>query len=206
MNSRKSKMYALILTLLSLMIVTGCGELFRPKINKRPDDDISKAIYEAVGRKKVYYRGNKIYNLGKDSDNPVEVVGYEYLVRDYEDENVLVDMAEAANVIIKENEVTEKIRLDIMGELAGGIEGLVTLCNYYKDEDQYQQYETLQCLYIIGSKHRERSPYNKVSIYINLPDIKSLVVSKKIAQAAEDEGIDWYEIWPDLEHYRVFEW
>lgn len=49
------------------------------------------------------------------------------------------------------------------------------------------------------------SPFDKLSTYINLPDIKSLAVSKKIAQIAEEEGIDWYEIWPDLEHYRVFE-
>ena len=49
------------------------------------------------------------------------------------------------------------------------------------------------------------SIYNKASTYINLPDIKSLVVEKKIDQSAEEEGIDWYEIWPDLEYYEVLE-
>ncbi len=52
---------------------------------------------------------------------------------------------------------------------------------------------------------RDVSPCNEVSTYINLPDIKNLTVTEKIVQFAEDEGIDWYEIWPDLEHYEVFD-
>lgn len=45
-------MCTMILILLSAMIVTGCGEIFMYGGNQKPDDDISKAIYEAVGRKK----------------------------------------------------------------------------------------------------------------------------------------------------------
>ena len=54
-------------------------------------------------------------------------------------------------------------------------------------------------------RRQRGSPYDKQSININLPDIKSLVVSEKIARSAEKEGIDWYEIWPDLEYYKVLE-
>lgn len=55
MKKPMAKMCAIILSLLSVMIVTGCGEIFQFGGNQRPDDDISKAICEAVGRKKVYY-------------------------------------------------------------------------------------------------------------------------------------------------------
>ncbi|MBD5486269.1 MAG: hypothetical protein HDR18_12245 [Lachnospiraceae bacterium] len=49
------------------------------------------------------------------------------------------------------------------------------------------------------------SPYSKASTCSTLSDIRRLCVIKEIAQDAEEEGIDWYEIWPDLEFYEVQE-
>lgn len=202
MKKQMLKIYALIFTLLLITIVTGCGEGFRTDVNKRPDDDISKAIYEAVGRKKVYY-------YSKRSDNPEKIVFYEYLVHDYEDENVLTDMVEAVNVVMEEKEMTVKIDLDLREKIPGGVESVASLSNYYEGENGCEQYETLQCLYISGTEHSFRrqqgSPYDKITTYINLPDIKSLIVTEKIAQQAAEEEIDWYEIWPDLEYYEVLE-
>ena len=201
MKKSISKIYAIILTLLLVMIVTGCGEIFIRKVNKRPDDDISKAIYEAVGRKKVYY-------YGKSPEHPVDTAIYQYLVHDYKDENVLGDMVKAANAVMEEREATDKIILILWEATSAGAESVTCLCTYYEDEDEYIQYGSFQTLYIYGTKRsqmKNHSPYDKLSTYINLPDIKSLVVSEKIAQIAEDEGIDWYEIWPDLEHYEVLE-
>ena len=201
MKKPLSKICIFILTLLSVMMLTGCGEIFQIKVNKIPDDDISKAIYKEVGRKKIHYWGKKSY----DSD---ETVVYGYLVRDYEDENLLVNMVEAANAVMEEKEMTEKIVLYLWEEIPGGHSSLVSLRNYYECEDGYEQYVSFQSLYIYGTSYdvkQQDNPYNKLSTYISLPDIKSLFVRKKIAQSAEEEGIDWYEIWPDLEHYKVWE-
>lgn len=52
-------MCVFILTLLSVMIMIGCSEIFKYGGNYRPDDGISKAICEAVGRKKVFYSGKR---------------------------------------------------------------------------------------------------------------------------------------------------
>ncbi|MDE6663358.1 MAG: hypothetical protein K2K46_08445 [Lachnospiraceae bacterium] len=202
MKKRMVKMCIFILTLLSAMIVTGCGEIFMYGGNQRPDDDISKAIYKAVGRKKVYYEGKHI--------NPGEIARYEYTVHDYKDEKVLTNMVEAINAVLEEKEMTEKICLTIREEMGGGqgTEWVASLRNYYESEDGYETYESLQILYIRGTKSSQKgdsSPYNKASTYINLPDIKSLVVSEKIAQNAEEEGIDWYEIWADLEYYEFLD-
>ena len=191
MKKQMSKMCTFILTLLSIIFVAGCGEVIRIEVNKRPDDDISKAIYKAVGRKKVYYRG-------KNSDNPDEIAVYEYLIHDYKDENVLEDMMEAANAVMEEIETTEKIMLVLREEMAGGYEAVACLRTYYEGEDGYELYESFQNLQIYGTVHsfmkNRGSPYDKVSTYINLPDIKCLAVSKKIAQSAEEEKIDWYEV------------
>lgn len=203
MKKRMPKMRAFILTLLSVMIVTGCGEGFRIEVNQKPHDDISKAIYEAVGREKVYFQGKK-------SMDPDEPVIYEYLVYDYEDEKLLQNMVEAANTVMEEKKASDKIILTLWEKTTGGgYEAVASLHTYYENEDGCVQYGSFQTLIIQGTEHPDMpdcNPYDKVSTYINLPNIKSLTVCKKIAQSAEEEGIDWFEIWPDLEHYRVLEW
>lgn len=202
MKKRMPKIYVLILILLFVLTVLGCGEVFRTDVNKKPDDDISKAIYEAVGRKKIYYQG-------KNSNNPDEIVVYEYLVHDYEDENVLADMVKAADVVMEEKNATEKNELVLREKIPGGTEAVVSLRTYYEGENEYEQYVFFQTLYIYGTElsfMRQRgSPYDKLSTYINLPDIKRLILTEKIAKKAEEEGIDWYEIWPELEYYEVLE-
>lgn len=205
MKNQTPKSYTLIFALLLVMIVTACGgSSLQFGRSKNPDDDISQAIYETIGRKKMYYHGKHYSQKG-------EVAWYEYMVRDYEDEDVLTDMVGAVNAVIEEKGISEKVHLGIREKVnivGGGDEGVASLSNYNENEDGSEKYEFLQNLYILGTRRSEKndcSPYNKPSTYTNLPDIKSLVVSKKIAQAAENEGIDWYEIWPDLEYYEVLE-
>ncbi|MDE7177567.1 MAG: hypothetical protein K2O59_07085 [Lachnospiraceae bacterium] len=203
MKRQMSQICVLFLILLSQIIVIGCGEGFIRKVNEKPDDDISQAIYEAIGSKKVLY-------WGKTSSDSDETIIYEYLLHDEKDENVLTNMLEAANSVMGEKETTDKIVLNLRKSTSrGGFEAVASLRTYYESEDGYELYGSFQTLFIQGtedSNMRDSSPYDKLSTYINLPDIKSLVVRKKIAHRAEEEGIDWYEIWPDLEHYRVLEW
>ena len=46
--------------------------------------------------------------------------------------------------------------------------------------------------------------YNEVSTYEDLKDIKSLILEVDINERMEEGGVDWYEIWPDLEHYDIY--
>ncbi len=158
MKKQISRMCTFILTLLLIMIVAGCGEGFRIDINAKPDDDISEAIYEAVGRKKVYYQSKKSFDL----DEPVI---YEYLVNDYEDEKVLKDMVDAANAVMEEREMVEKSILVLWEKMPGGYEEVARLRTYYKGEDGYEEYGSFQTLYIFGTKRSHmsgHSPYDKI--------------------------------------------
>ena len=201
-NAKKCVSIFVLLLAVTVVVIGGLVFAFSYERNKRPDDDISQAIYEAVGREKVHYYGKEYYNSGA-------IAVYQYTVYDYEDEKLLMDMVVAANTVIQEKASTEKINLVIWEEVSSGAyKILAELSNYYEYKDGYEQYKSLQSLDIVGSKfsHMECGRlYNKASTYINLPDIRNLVVSEKIAQSAEEEGIDWYEIWPELEYYEVFE-
>lgn len=187
-------------------IMIGCLIIVVQSHEKKyePDDIISEAIYEAVGDKKVRYCGeqySKPGNLGVSG----EIATYTYEIRDHEDANLLTNMVEAANAVMKEKKVKQKISITIREEFVSrAYRSAVGLRNYYVSEEGYEQYETLQYLYI-GETVFDSSPYGKAETYTSLPDIKRLVVSREIAKDAEEEGIDWYEIWPDLEYYEISE-
>ncbi|MBD5477280.1 MAG: hypothetical protein HDR17_15095 [Lachnospiraceae bacterium] len=87
--------------------------------------------------------------------------------------------------------------------VSGAYRTAASLQNYYEGVDGYKQYKSFQDLYI--GETFSSSSYSKASTYTTLPDIRRLCVIKEIAQDAEEEGIDWYEIWPDLEYYEVLE-
>lgn len=191
---------ALLIAFRVFVIVIGCLLIaFRSYEKKhKPDDMISEAIYEAVGDKKVRYCGKEYFKSG-------EIALYEYEIRDHEDEKLLTDMVQAANAVMKEEALKEKMVLAIREEfVSGAYRTSIWICNYYEDKDGYGQYEFLQDLSIRGTVF-DSSSYNKAATYINLPDIKRLYVTEKVAKDAEENGIDWYEIWPDLEYFEVTE-
>ena len=196
MKKRMVKICVFILLLLSAMIVKG-----QFGGNQLPNDNISRAIYKAVGRRKVHY-------LSKEYSKSGEIAFYSYTMMIHDDsyEKVLTKMVEAVNTVLEEKEITDKICLVIEEKIPGGYTGVASIKNYYEIEDGYETYESLQNLNIGGSEDfNPRSPGNRSSTYINLPDIKRLVVEENIAQNAEEEGIDWCEVWPDLEYYAVRE-
>ncbi|MCH5249050.1 MAG: hypothetical protein J1E98_03935 [Lachnospiraceae bacterium] len=189
---------ASILMLILLLIMTGCGNNRYRVHNKKADDKISKAIYEKVD-KKVYYQGRRFG--GEDGS----YVWYEYVIRDYEDKDIIVDIADVVNEEIEEDKIVGKIGIQFYEEMLGGIETVAILYNYYDEDGGFEQYNSFQGLEVWGTRRSYReddSPYNKASTYIKLKDIRSLIVTDKIAKAAEEEDIDWYDVWPDLEYYE----
>ena len=170
--------------------------------NKKPNDDISKIIGEAVGES-AFYLGNTTYGEEKEA-----YIVYDYLIKDYDDEDLFSRVVMTANEVAKAIE-NEKVCLKIIlwEEIPGGREAAVVISNFENRDDSFIWYPRFQYLKILGNRHSlygEQSRYNKATTYISAENIKSLVVTDKIAENAKAEGVDWYEIWPDLEYYEVY--
>lgn len=196
MNSQISRPITLFLLFWFAITVTACGNDRITIINKEADNNISKAIYEQLGTK-MCYRGSSF-----DKDN--EILYYHYVVDDYEDENLLVDMVEIINEKMIEENISSRICLVIQEVIPGGTNTIVTLHNYFLDDSGYEPYKTLQSLKIWGAESGYET-YNEVSTYEDLQDIKAVIVEEGINKRLEEQGIDWNEIWPDLEHYDIFD-
>ena len=192
MKSHISRITILVLIFFFVISITGCGNDRYIVTNKNADDEISQAVYDQLGKKMCYQ--NSSFNKNE------EVLYYFYIVNDYKDENLLVDMANTVNEKLKEDDINERICFVIWGM---GPHTIATLSNYYENGVGYESYETLQRLEIWGA-YVPHEKYNEVSTFEKLKDIKAVVVEEKINKRLEEQGIDWYEIWPDLEHYDIF--
>ena len=162
-----------VLLLLSVLL-TGCGGdiWLRPNM-KKVDDEISKAIYEKVG-KRVSYE--------KRDETTYGVLQYFYLILDDEDENILASMAEAINEVLGDNDIG-KIELIIWEE--GSRQAYFSvLClsnfNLYLDDSQYGP---LYYLSIYGNRDKENSLYNQSTSYPAMEGIEYLRVINKVTKA-----------------------
>lgn len=196
MKSQISRLIALFFIFLFATTAIGCRNFGSYIVkNEKADDKISLAIYDQLGTKMCYH--NRYLNTEK------QVQYYFYIVNDYEDENLLVDMAEAVNEKMEEENIKSRICLVIWEVIPGGTRTMVCLSNYYENDAEYESYEALQCLEIRGAR-RKYELYNEVSTYENLEDIRALILEAGFNESMEEEGTDWYEIWPNLEHFDIY--
>lgn len=82
---------------------------------------------------------------------------------------------------------------------------MLQLKNFSNKSTKESDYVTMQKLCICGSGitlDRE-SIYNNPATYSSLSGIKYLEVSGELAKITEQEDIDWYEYFPDLETLEV---
>ena len=187
----------LLLALYWILLFSGCG--YQEYYNKKADDSISEAIYRALGE--------KVYYCSKEEIEP-DICTYNFLIRDSEDTTLLIDFVNAINEELAKG-TARKVRIQIMQEISGGKEPIVVLYNYYKKGNDYKVYEGLQRIEILGTRVADKDDeyiYNNPTTYINLKNVKYLVVSEKIVQNAKEKDIDWYEIWPELEYYEEYSW
>lgn len=181
--------------LLMILLSSGCGGHITYH-NKKPDDAISRAIYEELG-KSVYYQGKNV--------SPNNVLCYDYLIRE-ESSDLLCKMIGTVNQTIEQEEIKDKIVIFCDKDIPGGTKRVIGLRNYSDSTLDYPYYGDLQRLVIISDYDWEDEDYfyNNPAVYTNIPGIKSLRISEKMQTKAEEQGIDWYEVWQGLEEVEVY--
>ena len=182
-----------------LFVMYAIGGGYNPK-NKKPDDEISKAIYEKIGERAIYD--------GKTANE--DRIYYRYLIKKgqfetrFEKKDLFSDIAEITNRQL-EGKKGERITIALGAVFSSGDEGIYTISNY--SEDTGKVYDKLQVLTLYGSELADASDssvLNNCATYFGFEDIRSLTISEKIEKNAKEEGVDWYEVWPNLEHFEVY--
>ena len=155
-----------------------------------PYDKFSRAIYREMGDDIWYYYKDK----GRSGEKE-----YYYIIEKC-DRDTITRFAKVLNDLAHEEK--KKIAIYVEVEDPYGSESVLNLKNYSNDNSEQADYERFYALSISYPDFEEelRNPQR----YTGIEGIKYLRIDSEMQKRAEEQRIDWYEIWPDLEDVVVY--
>ena len=157
-----------------------------------PYDNFSRAIYREMGDDIWYYYKDK----GRSGEKE-----YYYIIEKC-DRDTITRFAKVLNDLAQEEK--KKIAIYVEVENTHGSESVLSLKNYSNDNSEQADYEGFYALSISYFKNSEEERLKDPQTYTGIEGIKYLEINTEIQKKAEEQGIDWYEIWPDLEDVVVY--
>ncbi len=156
-----------------------------------PYDKFSRAIYREMGDDIWYYYKDK----GRSGEKE-----YYYIIEKC-DRDTITRFAKVLNDLAQEEK--KKIAIYVEVEDPYGSESVLNLKNYSNDNSEQSDYEGFYVLSISYPDFEEglRNPQT----YTGIEGIKYLRIDSELQPRAEEQGIDWYEIWPDLEDVVIID-
>ena len=177
-----------VLILLGLSRVNRCGN--NSPNHGTPYDNFSRAIYREMGDDIWYYYKDK----GRSGEKE-----YYYIIEKC-DRDTITRFSKVLNDLGQKEK--KKIAIYVEVEDPYGSESVLNLKNYSNDNSERADYERFYALSISYPDFEEglRNPQT----YTGIEGIKYLRIDSEMQKRAEEQRIDWYEIWPDLEDVVVY--
>lgn len=168
-------------------------EVFRGAGGWRPNDRISRAVYDEVGKKDLVYQGNK---------EILAEVQYTYELKK-KDAETISEFVKAFNRALGDER--RYIRVYIYAKLSRCREiSVCSLSNHHNNTLEEAGYDGLWSLRIGPIDELDYLfPESPLLYYMGIEGIRHLEIDTYTQRWAEKEGIDWYECWPDLEEVTV---
>ena len=156
-----------------------------------PYDKFSRAIYREMGDDIWYYYKDK----GRSGEKE-----YYYIIEKC-DRDTITRFSKVLNDLAQEEK--KKIAIYVEVEDPYGSESVLNLKNYSNDNSERADYERFYALSISYPDFEEelRNPQT----YTGIEGIKYLRIDSEMQKRAEEQRIDWYEIWPDLEDVVIID-
>ena len=177
-----------VLILLGLSRMNRCGD--NSPNRGIPYDKFSRAIYREMGDDIWYYYKDK----GRSGEKE-----YYYIIEKC-DRDTITRFSKVLNDLAQEEK--KKIAIYVEVEDPYGSESVLNLKNYSNNNSEQADYERFYALSISYPDFEEglRNPQT----YTGIEGIKYLRIDSEMQKRAEEQGIDWYEVWPDLEDVVVY--
>lgn len=155
-----------------------------------PDDEFSKRIIDTAGDIFIY-QGSHI------SDKMTQ---YIFFFRDWTEEDVRIFSS-----VIKENANTieGKAQIIVFQKVGGLSIGAFTLDNTSDESLKYPDYDGFYRLRISDIMFEGESEY--LLMISSIDGIRKLEATERFMKESEKNGIDWYEVWPELEEIVIID-
>ena len=158
-----------------------------------PYDKFSRAIYREMGDDIWYYYKDK----GRSGEKE-----YCFVIEKC-DRDTLTRFAKILNNLAQREK--KKIAVYVKVENTHGVESVLSLKNYSNDNFEQADYEGFYALSISYFMNSEEESFKDPQTYTGIEGIKHLRIDSEMQKRAEEQGIDWYEIWPDLEDVVIID-
>ena len=179
----------IILCVVFSILICGCGGHVNYK-NKKADDDLSKLVYETLGE--------DVYYVSKRDSQGIKC--YDFLLKKEDKEVVEKFMLTIDEALSQSN---EKTIVYMACQIPGGLECLILLTNYSDDSLDKANLDGAKEIHIRYPSISNCEIFKDPEIYTVLEDVRFLYIEKGVQDLAEEQGIDWYEVWPTLEEMWV---
>ncbi len=176
--------------LFGLSRVNRCGNNF-PR-HGIPYDKFSRAIYREMGDDIWYYYKDK----GRSGEKE-----YYYIIEKC-DRDTITRFSKVLNGLGQKEK--KKIAVYVEAKNTHGSESVLSLKNYSNDNSEQADYEGFYALSISYFMNSEEERFKDPQTYTGIEGIKYLEINTEMQKKAEEQGIDWYEVWPDLEDVVVY--
>ena len=156
-----------------------------------PEDDFSSHLVSSLD--------SNIWYQGRNCDG-ASIVYYDFKIKSYREDDI--------NNIYKVSNsnycfISSKSKIWIGDGPSGVLFPMVVLSNYSDAKLENPDYDGF---YSLSISFREGHDYwQDLSLYTKMESIRRLELPDKLQKKAEKEGIDWYEVWPELEEVIVYE-
>lgn len=191
---RKRIVACVIIFFCTTCLLCGCFSLYQTTYdNEKANDIISQAVYESLGGDDLFYQHTK-----ETSD-----ICYYYYIIAKEEPQVIYDLVLEINEVIEQENINSKICLQCGTQVPGGLVADLAFTNYSDDTLEKPDYQVLKKLIARYPDVSGSTLFTDPKIYTVLDDIRYLEIDEQLQQKAEEEGIDWYEYWPNLEKIDI---
>ena len=177
--------------LFGLSRMNRCGNNF-PR-HEIPNDKFSYVVCKEMGDDIWYYYKDK----GRSGEKE-----YYYIIEKC-DRDTITRFSKVLNDLAQEEK--KKIAIYVEVENTHGSESVLSLKNYSNDNSEQADYEGFYALSISYFMNSEEESFKAPQTYTGIEGIKYLEINTEIQKKAEEQGIDWYEIWPDLEDVVIID-
>ncbi len=176
--------------LFGLSRVNRCGNNF-PR-HEIPNDNFSYVVCKEM-KNDIWYHYKKKGRSGEKE--------YCFVIEKC-DRDTITRFAKVLNDLGKKEK--KKTAVYVKVENTHGVESVLSLKNYSNDNSEQADYEGFYALSISYFMNSEEESLKNPQTYTGIEGIKHLRIDSEMQKRAEEQGIDWYEVWPDLEDVVVY--
>ena len=187
----KKAIICLIILCVLILPLQACGHY--EDYDLKPDDELSKTVKDSFGDA-FYYNGMQestiyghYYTFQINENNP-ETIG---------------KLVELLNEQLSNTD--EKVTVAVGIKQVEGLGYVFSVSNFSDTNLDHADYDGFYDLWIGYLMYNHDPFWDDVNIYSSLENIKKLEVSDHLQEQAVETGIDWYEVWPDLEEVVVYD-